>query len=142
MNADGTGKVGSHRYPPTSEPSYGAIAGVRDTESLGMVVFPGNLNVSLYPKENACGNEKQYFLLLLIPFLLSFQCEEDLIAGFETRYLIQNDLTEDLFLLNERNSFLVIPAGGEMTIGTNLNPEAHPVHLHISVLVVVVTKSR
>ena len=64
---------------------------------------------------------------MLFPFLVSFQCEDELDTGFETQYMIQNDLTSDLFLLNEGNTFVDIPAGASVIIGSALNPETSPI---------------
>jgi len=44
-------------------------------------------------------------ILLLAPFLLATQCEDDENSGFETTYIIENDTGIDLYLLRA-DSFL------------------------------------
>ncbi len=67
--------------------------------------------------------KKIYFLFLLFPLLVSFQCDDDLDSGFETLYVIQNDLNEDIYLLNEGNAFVDIRSEEAVIIGSSLNPE-------------------
>lgn len=71
---------------------------------------------------------KRVSLLLLLPFLVSFQCEDDFDnSGFETTYLIQNDSNTDLFLLNNQNSFVDVESQSEISVGSTLNSETEPV---------------
>jgi hypothetical protein len=71
--------------------------------------------------------KKLIYLLLLFPILVSFQCEDDLDTGFETSYVIQNDLNIALYFLNDGNAFVEIPSAGAVTIGSVLNPETSPI---------------
>lgn len=71
---------------------------------------------------------KRFLLILLAPFLMATQCEDDFNdSGFETTYLIENDTSIDLFLLREDNSFEVIVARSSQSIGSELNSETSPI---------------
>ena len=71
---------------------------------------------------------KKTFLIILLPFLLAFQCDDDLEnTGFETSYIIQNDSSTDLLLLNESNSFIEIESQSANLVGSTLNSETSPI---------------
>ncbi|NNK73181.1 MAG: hypothetical protein HKO94_08305 [Flavobacteriaceae bacterium] len=71
---------------------------------------------------------KKTLLFFLIPFLFAFQCDDDLEnSGFETSYIIQNNSTVELFLLNEANSFVEIESQSNSSVGSTLNSETSPV---------------
>ena len=71
---------------------------------------------------------KKFVLVLLAPFLMATQCEDDFDnSGFETSYLIQNNSNTDLFLLDETDSFTLIKANAILTIATALNLTTHPI---------------
>lgn len=65
---------------------------------------------------------KKKFLLLLVPFLLAFQCDEEELSGFETNYLLQNDTSSDLFYLSENDNFIAVESQSRFSIGSSLNP--------------------
>lgn len=67
---------------------------------------------------------KKVFLLMLFPFLMSFQCEDDFEnAGFETSYKIQNNSNVDLFYIDESNQIWQIAKQSSSIIGSTLNNE-------------------
>ena len=67
---------------------------------------------------------KKVFLLMLFPFLMSFQCEDDFEnAGFETSYKIQNNSNVDLFYIDESNQISQIAKQSSSIIGSTLNNE-------------------
>ena len=67
---------------------------------------------------------KKVFLLMLFPFLMSFQCEDDFEnAGFETSYKIQNNSNVDLFYIDDSNQISQIPKQSSSIIGSTLNNE-------------------
>jgi hypothetical protein len=66
-------------------------------------------------------------LLLLAPFLLATQCEDDENSGFETNYLMENDTGTDLYLMREDNRFLQIKDQSSESIGSELNSITEPV---------------
>ena len=67
---------------------------------------------------------KKVFLLLLFPFLMSFQCEDDFVnSGFETSYSIENSTSTDLFLIDDSNQITEIAKQSSITIGSTLNTE-------------------
>ncbi len=71
---------------------------------------------------------KRLLLVLLAPLLMSTQCEDDFDnAGFETSYLLQNDSSITLFLLDERDSFREVETQSTLTIGSDLNSETNPI---------------
>lgn len=71
---------------------------------------------------------KRVYLLILLPFLVSFQCEDDLdTSGFETTYLLQNDSSIDLFLLSNGNSFVDVESQSEVSVGSTLNSVTEPI---------------
>lgn len=65
---------------------------------------------------------KKKFLLLLVPFLLAFQCDEEELTGFETNYLLQNDTSSDLFYLSENDNFIAVESQSRFSFGSSLNP--------------------
>ncbi|NDV43990.1 hypothetical protein [Flagellimonas sediminis] len=70
---------------------------------------------------------KKKLLLLLVPFLLAFQCDEEEISGFETNYLLQNATTTDLFYLSENDNFIAVENQSRFSIGSSLNPVSSPI---------------
>ncbi|MGN7514354.1 MAG: hypothetical protein ACTHOM_08255 [Allomuricauda sp.] len=67
---------------------------------------------------------KKVFLLLLFPFLMAFQCEDDFVdSGFETSYSIENSTDTDLFLIDDSNQITEIAKQSSITIGATLNTE-------------------
>ncbi|MEC7771897.1 MAG: hypothetical protein VX798_11985 [Bacteroidota bacterium] len=67
---------------------------------------------------------KKVFLLLLFPFLMAFQCEDDFVdSGFETYYSIENSTDTDLFLIDDSNQITEIAKQSSITIGATLNTE-------------------
>lgn len=71
---------------------------------------------------------KKLFLLVLFPFLMSFQCEDDFEnSGFETSYKIQNNSNMDLFYIDEYNQISQITKQSSSIIGFTLNNETIPV---------------
>lgn len=71
---------------------------------------------------------KRLLLVLLSPILMSTQCEDDFDnSGFETSYLLQNDSSIALFLLDERDSFTTIETQSTLAIGSDLNSETNPI---------------
>lgn len=71
---------------------------------------------------------KKLFLLVLFPFLMSFQCEDDFEnSGFETSYKIQNNSNMDLFYIDEYNQISQIAKQSSSIIGFTLNNETIPV---------------
>ena len=70
---------------------------------------------------------KRIFLILLFPFLVAFQCDDDVDSGFETTYIIQNDSSTDLFLLNENGAFVEIDSQTAISIGSDLNSVTEPI---------------
>ncbi|NAS13863.1 hypothetical protein [Poritiphilus flavus] len=71
---------------------------------------------------------KRIYLLVLLPFLVSFQCEDDLDnSGFETTYLLQNESGIDLILLSNGNSLVDLESQSEVSIGSTLNSVTEPV---------------
>ncbi|MBO0329934.1 hypothetical protein [[Muricauda] lutisoli] len=67
---------------------------------------------------------KKVFLLLLFPFFMSFQCEDDFVdSGFETSYSIENSTDTDLFLIDDSNQITEIAKRSSITIGSTLNTE-------------------
>jgi hypothetical protein len=69
---------------------------------------------------------KRIFLILLFPFLVAFQCDDDLSSGFETTYIIQNDSSIDLYFLDNQDRFIELPGQSELSIGSALKNEASP----------------
>ncbi|MEO2051073.1 MAG: hypothetical protein ABGX00_04875 [Allomuricauda sp.] len=70
---------------------------------------------------------KKKFLLLLVPFLLAFQCDEEELSGFETNYLLQNETSNDLFYLSENDNFIAVESQSRFSFGSSLNPVASPI---------------
>lgn len=71
---------------------------------------------------------KKAFLLLLVPLLMSTQCDDDFVdSGFETSYILQNDSSVDLFLLNSENRFVEIKSNATVAVGSTLNTETSPI---------------
>ncbi|MDG1571147.1 hypothetical protein OZ410_02390 [Robiginitalea sp. M366] len=65
---------------------------------------------------------KKIWLLLLIPFLLSTQCEEDIVPyGYETGYILENRSGTDLYLKTQDNTFVEVKSQAKLTLGTTLN---------------------
>ena len=69
---------------------------------------------------------KRIFLILLFPFLVAFQCDDDVDSGFETTYIIQNDSSTDLYFLDSQQRFIELPGQSELAIGSALKNEASP----------------
>jgi hypothetical protein len=65
---------------------------------------------------------KKIYLILLFPFLVATQCEEEY-SGFETSYLVYNDSSIDLFWLTEENRFIEIESQSTVSLGSTLNSE-------------------
>ena len=70
---------------------------------------------------------KRYFLVLLLPLLLSFQCEDDDFSGFETSYMIQNNTNSTLFYLDVENRLVEIAPQTSLLIRSDLNNETLPI---------------
>ncbi|MCE2613108.1 hypothetical protein LVD13_09010 [Flavobacteriaceae bacterium D16] len=70
---------------------------------------------------------KKIFLILLFPFLVAFQCDDDVDSGFETTYFVQNDSSTDLFLLNESGQFIEINSQTDIAVGSDLNSVTEPI---------------
>ena len=70
---------------------------------------------------------KRYFLVLLLPLLLSFQCEDDDFSGFETSYMIQNNTNSSLFYLDVENRLVEIAPQISLLIRSDLNNETLPI---------------
>ena len=70
---------------------------------------------------------KKIFLILLFPFLVAFQCDDDVDSGFETTYLVQNDSSTNLFLLNESGQFIEINSQTDIAVGSDLNSVTEPI---------------
>ncbi|MCX2718032.1 hypothetical protein [Lentiprolixibacter aurantiacus] len=69
---------------------------------------------------------KRIFLILLFPFLVAFQCDDDVDTGFETTYIIRNDSSTDLYFLDSQERFVGLPGQSELSIGSALKNEASP----------------
>lgn len=69
---------------------------------------------------------KKIYLILLLPFLVATQCEEEN-TGFETNYLVHNNSSIDLFLLNEQDRFIEIESQSTISIGSVLNSTTSPI---------------
>lgn len=71
---------------------------------------------------------KRLLLVLLSLLLMSTQCEDDFDnSGFETSYLLQNDSSVALFLLDERDSFTEVETQSTLVIGSDLNSETNSI---------------
>lgn len=70
---------------------------------------------------------KKKLLLLLVPFLLAFQCDEEELTGFETNYILQNDTSSDLFYLSENDNFIAVENQSRFSFGSSLNPVTSPI---------------
>lgn len=70
---------------------------------------------------------KKLIYLLALPLLLAFQCDDDDLSGFETSYILQNNSSVDLLLLDSADRFLELPRQSEMVIGSDLNSETSPI---------------
>ena len=65
---------------------------------------------------------RKLFLLLLVPFLMATQCEDEFDnSGFETVYLLQNDSSLELFQLTDAGVFIEIESQSVKNIGSVLN---------------------
>ncbi|MGA9270454.1 MAG: hypothetical protein WBV45_07520 [Lutimonas sp.] len=71
--------------------------------------------------------KKILFILLIAPFLLATQCDDDENSGFETTYMLENNTSVDLYLLRPENRFLKIQSQSSETIGSELNSITEPV---------------
>jgi len=69
---------------------------------------------------------KKIYLLLLLPFLVATQCEEEN-TGFETNYLVQNNSGIDLLLLTEDDRFLELASQSTISVGSVLNSATSPI---------------
>lgn len=70
---------------------------------------------------------KKKLLLLFVPLLLAFQCDEEELTGFETNYILQNDTSIDLFYLSENDNFIAVENQSRFSIGSSLNPVTSPI---------------
>lgn len=71
---------------------------------------------------------KKSYLLFIIPFLFAFQCEEEeLTAGFESSYIIENNTSTTLYLLDVENRFREILPQSERAVNSVLNAETEPI---------------
>ncbi len=71
---------------------------------------------------------KKVFLILLLPLIVATTCEDDdLSSGFETEYIIENNSSIDLILLQEGNFQITIDSGASLTLATDLNQETNPI---------------
>ncbi|MCB0372949.1 MAG: hypothetical protein KDD31_08075 [Muricauda sp.] len=70
---------------------------------------------------------KKKLLLLLVPFLLAFQCDEEELPGFETNYILQNDTANDLYYLTENDNYIAVESQSRFSFGNSLNPVASPI---------------
>lgn len=72
---------------------------------------------------------KKIFLLLLLPLIVATTCEEDdLNSGFETEYIIQNDSSIDLILLQEGGFQTTIENGTSFLLASDLNQETNSIN--------------
>lgn len=71
--------------------------------------------------------KKIAIILLLAPFLLATQCDDDENSGFETTYILENSTNVDLYLLRPENRFLKIPGQSSESIGSELNSITEPI---------------
>lgn len=65
---------------------------------------------------------KKKLFLLLVPFLLAFQCDEEELSGYETNYILQNDTYLDVFFVTEDNRYIPVESQSRFSIGSSLNP--------------------
>ena len=70
---------------------------------------------------------RRYFIVLLLPLLFSFQCEDDDLSGFETSYMIQNNTNSTLFYLNAESRLVEIAQQSSLLIRSDLNNETLPI---------------
>ena len=70
---------------------------------------------------------KKVFLLLLLPLLFSFQCEEDDLSGFETSYFFDNQTTIPLFFFDFENRLIEIAPQTSVLFRSDLNSETLPI---------------
>ncbi|PWH82555.1 hypothetical protein DIS18_09930 [Algibacter marinivivus] len=72
---------------------------------------------------------KKIFLLLLLPLIVATTCEEDhLNSGFETEFIIQNDSSIDLILLQEGGFQTTIENGTSFLLASDLNQETNSIN--------------
>jgi len=65
---------------------------------------------------------KRIHLLLLLPFIVATQCEnDDFNSGFETEYVIENDLDSDLILLSANDPQIAISSKAGYSLSSVLN---------------------
>lgn len=69
---------------------------------------------------------KKIYLILLLPFLVATQCEDEY-SGFETNYLVQNNSGIDLFLLTEEDRLIKIESQSMISVGSTLNSITSPI---------------
>ena len=70
---------------------------------------------------------KKKLLLLLAPFLLAFQCDEEELPGFETNYILQNDTANDLYYLTENDNYIAVESQSRFSFGSSFNPVTSPI---------------
>lgn len=70
---------------------------------------------------------KKICFVLLLPLLLSFQCEEDDLSGFETSYFIQNETNTPLFFFGFENRLIEINPQTSVLFRSDLNGETLPI---------------
>lgn len=71
---------------------------------------------------------KKIFLILLLPLIVATTCEEDdLSSGFETEYIIENNSSINLILIQEENFQITIESGSSLTLASDLNQETNPI---------------
>lgn len=77
---------------------------------------------------------KRIFLLLLVPFFMATQCEDDENSGFETSYIIENNSSSKLFFLENGELFKSLEIQSNITIGSELNSETSPIEPSASLI--------
>ena len=71
---------------------------------------------------------RRLFILLLLPLIVAVTCEEDdLVSGFETEYILQNDSSLDLIFFPEGSSKFTVESKSNLTIAIDLNQNTNPI---------------
>ena len=64
----------------------------------------------------------------MLPLIVAVTCEEDdLVSGFETEYILQNDSSLDLIFFPEGSSKFTIESKSNLTIAIDLNQNTNPI---------------
>lgn len=63
---------------------------------------------------------KKLYFILLIPFLMATQCDDNTIPSYKTNYIIQNDSSINLILLSEDNTEIVIESQADYQLGAEI----------------------